>query len=211
MAIKGLSIPVVAKYKDNGNGSVTYSDGIVAEKAVTYKISVEATENNPLYADDDICENEKPRFKTGELTLGTSDFTDKMSLLMLGAKTVQRKLTEGTVSETVFDDDMAPAELGFGIIEAHQINNVDKYKAVILTRVYFNIPEVDVTTKGESIEWQTPEITGIISRSAESNENYKHPWKFEAWTDTKEEALKYLKDVLKVSDPGVGVLTALSE
>ena len=87
---------------------------------------------------------------------------------------------------------------GFGIIETHQINDVDRYRAVILCKTTMAIPAEAATTKGESIEWQTKEIEGTITRSDENTENYKHPWKREAWFDTEKEAMEYLKTILNV-------------
>lgn len=37
-----------------------------------------------------------------------------------------------------------------------------------------------------------------ITRSDENTENYKHPWKREAWFDTEKEAMEYLKTILNV-------------
>ena len=105
---------------------------------------------------------------------------------------------EKEVTELVTDDDMKQTPKGFGIIETHQINDVDRYRAVILCKTTMAIPAEAATTKGESIEWQTKEIEGTITRSDENTENYKHPWKREAWFDTEKEAMEYLKTVLNV-------------
>lgn len=64
MAIKGLSIPVVGRYS-NSDGTVTYSSPTVANKAVNYSISWTVGDNNPLYADNQIAENDKGTFQSG--------------------------------------------------------------------------------------------------------------------------------------------------
>src|SRR5699024_5451708 len=51
-----------------------------------------------------------------------------------------------------------------------------------------------------SIEWQTKEVEGTVNRSDENTTNYKHPWKREAWFDTHDAAMAYLRTVLNALD-----------
>lgn len=197
MAIKGLTTPVFGEYNYNG-GSVTYTNGFVCGSAIEYGVEIETSDNNPLYGDDHIIENDYGTFNTGTLTLNTSDFDQYTSKRLLGLKEVQFTVGEATVTELVTDDDAKTTEKGFGIIETHQINDVDKYRAVILCKVGMSIPSEAATTKRESIEWQTREIEGTINRSDEDTANYRHPWKREAWFDTQSQAMEYLKTVLNV-------------
>ena len=71
---------------------------------------------------------------------------------------MQVQVGETSVTELVYDDDMKGTPKGFGIIETHQINDVDKFRAVILCKVTPSIPANSATTKGESIDWQTKEV-----------------------------------------------------
>ena len=199
MAIKGLTTPVFADYNYNGNAA-SYTNGFVCGSAIEYGVEVETSDNNPLYGDDRIIENDYGTFNTGTLTLNTSDLTQADSKRLLGLKEVQVSVGSGTVTELVTDDDAKSTPKGFGIIETHQINDVDKYRAVILCKVTMSIPAEAATTKGESIEWQTKEIEGTISRSDENTANYKHPWKREAWFDTHEDAMAYLRTMLNALD-----------
>lgn len=199
MAIKGLSIPVFGRYKFNAaTKEVTYTDGIVGGHAIEYTLSVQSTDNNPLHADNKVIENDVGKFSSGTLSLGTDDLTAAVSKYLMGLK--EESLTiEGLteVTETIYDDEAVAPDLGFGIIEMHQKDNVDKYKGVIICRVTMNIPEDTATTRKQSIEWQTKTIEGTVQRSEENTAKRKHPWKREAWFD-KEEALLYLKTVLGV-------------
>lgn len=195
--IKGLSIPVVGKYQNN-NGTVTYSEPTIADHAVSYGISWTTSDNNPGYADNQIQENDKGTFQSGELTLGTADLPQKISAMILGIKVKESVQFGPTGSQItadigIYDDDQSAPFLGFGIIEMHQIDDVDKFRAVFLNKVYFNLPEESAETKGKSIEWQTKEITGAIQRSDEVNADRKHPWMEDAWFDTESNALEFLQ------------------
>ena len=194
--IKGLSIPVIANYKFE-DGTVTYENPIVADHAVSYGISWSTADANPGYADNGIQENEKGTFQNGELTLGTADLTQEISKRLIGSKTDEAEEfgPEGskiTVTEQTYDDDMSSPYLGFGIIEMHEIDGETKYRPIWLYKVYFNIPEEAAETKGESVEWQTREITGQIMRSDEMTEKKKHPWMSDVWAETESDALEYL-------------------
>ena len=197
MAIKGLTTPVFGEYNHSG-ASVTYTNGFVAGAAVEYGVEIETSDNNPLYADDRIKENDYGTFNSGTLTLNTSDLDQYTSKRLLGLKEVQAQVGNTQVTELVTDDDASQNPKGFGIIETHQIDDVDKFRAVILCKVAMSIPAEAATTKGESIEWQTKEVEATINRSDEESANYKHPWKREAWFDTRDEAMEYLKTVLNV-------------
>lgn len=192
MAIKGLSIPVIGDYENEGK-NVTYSNPTVADKAVEYGVSWTTTDDNPLYADNTVAEQDSGVFQSGELTLGTADLTQELSKRILGLKikTVNYG-KEKSVEELIYDDGAKSPYLGFGIIELHQINNIDKYRAVFFPKIKFNLPEEAATTKGESVEWQTKSISASILRSDAVDENYNHPWMIDAWFESEAEAVTYL-------------------
>lgn len=195
--IKGLSIPMCAVYAHNGNGGVTYSEPYVADHAVEYSIEVSSSDSNDFYADNRIQESAAGKFANGTLTLKTAELEPALSKKMVGLKTVTRTIGEKQVNEIVYDDDQKSPDLGFGIIEEHEIDGVTKYLPVILAKVRFNIPKDAATTRGDQIEWQTKEITAKIMRSDQADENYSHPWKFnpEEMMDTEAEAKAYIEAV----------------
>ena len=203
--IKGLSIPVFGKYTFTPTThAVAYSDGMINPKAVSYSVAVEAGENNPAYADNGVAENDRPKFASGTVTLETDDLTQDLSKWLLGLKEYTRTVGSGSVTSLIYDDDQKGLTVGFGIIEEHQINDVDKYKAVILKKVTFNVPADAATTRGASVSWQTKTIEGVIERSEEEvaasspAPAIMHPWKEEAWFDTESAALAFLKSMLGV-------------
>ena len=80
---------------------------------------------------------------------------------------------------------MSVPDLGFGIIIKKKVSGADKYRAVFFHKIKFNIPEDAATTQGETIEWQTPTIEGVIMR----DDSTKHAWKSEATLDTEADAV----------------------
>lgn len=195
MAIKGLTNPVFGDYGFNGTVA-SYSNGFVCGHAIEYGIEIETSDDNPLYGDDRIIENDYGEFSTGTLTLNTSDLDQPTSKRLLNVKEITRTVGDMMVTELVYDDDAKPTPKGFGIVETHQINDKNRYRAVILTKVIPRIPADAATTKGETIEWQTKELECLVERSDQDTADYKHPWKYETWFDTHDEAFEYLKYML---------------
>ncbi len=206
MAIKGLSIPVFGKYQYNPTSrNVSYVDGLVNPHAIEYTMTPESSDSNPLYGDNRVIENDKPTFNTATLSLGVDELDQKTSKYILGVKIYEQTYgNEKKVEVTVYDDDQKAVTVGVGLIELHQIDDVDHYRAVLLKRVVFNLPENTATTKGESVEWQTKTIEGTVSRSEAVTENEKYPWMSDAWFLSEADALEWLQYSL-----GVGTLKTL--
>lgn len=191
MAIKGLSIPICGTYSTN-KGTVTYADPVIADKAVEYSVTITKSENKALYGDNNVAENDKGTFQSGELELTTTDLTQEVSNKILGSKIVQLGTAGKQIQEEVFDDDLDTPYLGFGVIEWHQVNDIDKYKAIFFPKIRFDIPDGAATTKAEQVEWQTSKIKAQIMRSDDVSGDYVHPWRISAWFETEVDAVDYL-------------------
>lgn len=197
MATKGVSIPVMGEYSYNETtGVVSYANPFIANKVAEYSVSWTTGDDNPLYLDNGIGENDKGSFQSGELTLTTGDLEQATSKKILGTTTYTDTYTvdgaEKTATVQVWDDERNSPYLGYGIIEMHQINDVTSYRAIFFPKVYFNVPEEAATTKGESIEWQTRQLPGSILRSDAVTANGAHPWMEDAWFETESDARGWL-------------------
>lgn len=197
MATIGLSKPYYAIYSETG-GVVSYSDGAVMGKATEANISIETTEDNNLYGDNGLAETDR-RFANGTLTLSTTDLSQEVSKAILGlteqAITGIDGVTDTSVKELVYDDAQVTPYLGVGFIIKKKVNGAYKWRGVVLPKVMFSVPEDAATTQGESIEWQTPELTGTIMR----DDSATHVWKKEATFTTEAQAEAYIKARLGIA------------
>ena len=197
MATIGLSKPYYAIYAEAG-GVVSYSDGAVMGKATEANISIETTEDNNLYGDNGLAETDR-RFANGTLTLSTTDLSQEVSKAILGlteqAITGIDGVTDTSVKELVYDDAQVTPYLGVGFIIKKKVNGAYKWRGVVLPKVMFSVPEDAATTQGESIEWQTPELTGAIMR----DDSATHVWKKEATFTTEAQAETYIKARLGIA------------
>lgn len=197
MATIGLSKPYYAIYSETG-GVVSYSDGAVMGKATEANITIETTEDNNLYGDNGLAETDR-RFANGTLALSTTDLSQTVSAAILGLKeeavTGIEGVTDTSVKEIIYDDRQVTPYLGVGFIIKKKVNGVDKWRGVVLPKVMFSVPEDAATTQGESIEWQTPELTGAIMR----DDSATHVWKKEATFTTEAQAEAYIKARLGIT------------
>lgn len=197
MATIGLSKPYFAMYSAAGS-TVSYANGAVMGKATEANIEIDTTEDNNLYADNAIAETDRT-FAGGTLTLSTDDLSQEVSKAILGlaeqAITGIEGVTDTSVKELLYDDQQQTPYLGVGFIIKKKVGGVYKWRGVILTKVMFSTPADAATTQGETIEWQTPELSATIMRDDSTN----HMWKREATFTTEAQAEAYIKDRLGIA------------
>lgn len=197
MATIGLSKPYFAVYSAAGS-TVSYASGAVMGKATEANIEIDTTEDNNLYADNAIAETDRT-FAGGTLTLSTDDLSQEVSKAILGlaeqAITGIEGVTDTSVKELLYDDQQQTPYLGVGFIIKKKVGGVYKWRGVILTKVMFSTPADAATTQGETIEWQTPELSATIMRDDSTN----HMWKREATFTTEAQAEAYIKDRLGIT------------
>lgn len=197
MAGTGLSKPYYAIYNAEGN-VVTYSGGGLMGMAVSTEYNISVSEDNNLYADNKIAESDR-RFAGGTVSLTTDDLSQEVSKAILGLKEVELGdipgITDEGVKELIYDDDQATPYLGMGEVFQKIVRGVTKYRAVVLKKVMFSVPSEAATTQGETIEWQTPTISGTILR----DDTDRHAWKSEATFSTEAQAEIYIKHRLGIA------------
>lgn len=198
MAKIGLSKPYYAIYSNTGT-TVTYSNGGVIGKYTEFSLELEDGENNILSADNGPAESDNS-FAGGTATATTDDLIAERMLAILGLKK-EAITTEGLSTEDaywlVFDDDQDTPYVGLGGIIKKKINNALKYQAFILTKVQFNNPGIEAVTQGETIEWQTQELTAKIMRSDEAKARW---FMMSNELDSEEDAEKIIKAYLNITD-----------
>lgn len=150
MATVGLRDLYVAKITQGEDGTETYGTPRRLAKAISVGLSVEVAEGT-LYADDGVDAVER-EFASGELTLGVNDLLPADLAEVLG-----QELDEDKVVYANSADSAPYFAVGF---RAKKTGGM--YKYVWLYKVKFAIPSEEYKTKGDAIEFNTPEITGTI-------------------------------------------------
>lgn len=195
MALIGLSKPYAAVYANTGS-TVTYSSGAVCGKAVALDISLEDGSDNILYADNAPAESDN-QFAGGTLTLTTDDLYADVMASFLGMEEVAVSGTGLPAGAKWYknNDNQVTPYLGFGAIAKKKVGGAIKYVAIVFQKIQFANLSQSIETQGETINWQTPEITAQIMRS----DNATHDWRWiSSDLDTEADAEALIKNVLNI-------------
>ena len=201
MATIGLSRPYIARYTNAGS-SVSYAGGRLLGKATELSIELNDNNNNILYADNAPAESDN-QFSGGTLSITTDDLRPQAYLGALGA--ISEAISESGINTPgaawlINNDNQAIPYLGFGAIATKMLNGQLKYVGIVLDKIQLKNPNDSITTKGETIEWQTPQLSGTIFRS----DNSTHSWKrITTPLDTEEEADLAVRTYLGISEASI--------
>ena len=150
------------------NGVLTGYGGIkTMGKAISASFEPSAANDNPLYANNGIAERDASGGSGGTLNV-TLDQLDRTAMGDLFGLTASTSVVSG-VTGTGFDftGNELSAPVGVAFVRWNQINNDrSNYQAVIFSYVMFSPSSESYQTLGESVEWQTPELSGIVSGGA---------------------------------------------
>ena len=186
MAKIGLNNLWYSHLTEDQDGTPHYDGKKSFGKAVSANASI-SNNSATLYADDVLAESDTS-FQSGTLTLGVDDDREATFADVLGHSVTE----EGEVVCNA--NDVAPY-VGVGRIVVKLVNNVRLYKAIVIYKVKFGEPSQDDNTKGESVEFSTPEIEGQISTLANGD------WCAVKTFTTKAEALAFIEAIFASSEP----------
>lgn len=181
MANFGLSKPWIAKYNPETN---TYSGAFKCGKAVNTSVTPNYNET-PFYADNEQTEN-VVEFKNGTLTLGVDRMPIQAPKVMFG-----HNVSED--GEEVSKTDDSASYCGYGFITAEMLDGVKKFRSCVLHKVQFKEGEEAYETKGDSIVFKNPSLSGAIMSNAEGEWRTKSPY-----FDTEAEADNWIQIKLGV-------------
>lgn len=164
------------------DGTPSYAGAKSFGKAVSAKVDV-STNDATLYADDVLVESDKS-FQNAKVTLGVAD--DDMTIF---AEILGHKVAESGGEMVRSADDAAPW-VGLGRVVTKMVNGKYVYKGEFLYKVRFAEPSQEDSTKGESVDFSTPEIEGTAATLANGQ------WSAAQVFDTKAAAVAWVKGKL---------------
>ena len=178
MAKIGLNNLWYSKLTEAQDGTPTFDGAKSFGKAVSANVSI--TNNSAsVYADDTLAESDTS-FQSGTITLGVDDDREATFADVLGHEVTD----EGEVIRNA--NDTAPW-VGLARIVVKMVQNVRLYKVEVLYKVKFSEPSQEDQTKGESVEFSTPEIEGTIATLANGD------WSTSMTFATKDEAIAFIQ------------------
>ena len=157
------------------------------EKVIDEKFSAEFN-SAELYADDVLAETDYS-FKKGTLAITVANDDDEKDAELMG-----NTINDGEVVKMV--GDTAP-EFGYGHIVTKMVSGVRKYKVEFFPRVKFTKITTDAKTRGESVEFGTTSVEGVVyPLDADFNGMTAGTWEKHQTFATEAEAEAYLDSCL---------------
>ena len=190
----GFSNIHVATYASEG-GVVSYTGVRKLGRSVSMSIDVSTSDDNDFYADDQLAET----VGGGTFTSGTGSceidgLTPEEEAFVMGLKDGNSVTTDVAVETYQYDQEMDPPYLGLGAVKKVQRDGKSYWKAIVLTKIKFKVPNDDATTQGESVDWQTQTLDYNILR----DDSAKKVWKIVPKTlfTTEAAAVTFIKKAL---------------
>lgn len=181
MAYYGLSNPFIAKF-DAETG--TYSDGFKCGAAVSTDVKPQYNEAK-LYGDDVLQESAK-EFKYADVTLGVTHMPIAAADTMFGHKVDTEK------NKVTYNANDVANYVGYGFFAKEMIAGKTTYIAAILPKVKFAEGDDSYTTKGDSIEFKTPTLSGTAMANKDGD------WKIKETFEKESEAIAFIKEFLNI-------------
>lgn len=181
MANFGLSKPWMAKY-DPSTGK--YTEGFKCGKAVNTSVTPNFNEAQ-LWADNQQVEN-VTEFKNASVTLGVDRLPAEAGKILFGH-------AAGEEEEEISKAEDTAGYVGYGFITAEMAEGKKKYRACVLNKVQFKEGEDSFETKGDTIVFKTPTLSG----TAMADEKGEWRTKSKAF-DSETEADAWIKKKLSV-------------
>lgn len=179
------------------NGVVTGYAGVqTMGKAISASFEPNTPDDNPLYANNAVAENDSSGASGGTLTLTLDRLTQAAAADLYGLEVEDVSVNvgaspgtpvEGTALKYTGNEQSAP--VGVAFIRQNQVDGVRNHEVVLYRRATFSMPTEEAQTLGESIEWQTPEIEASVMGLEGDGTN---AWYEQVIFPTQEAAIAYI-------------------
>ena len=144
--------PMIIPILSETNSATEYGNGEWLDRLMRVKVSPEY-DTPTVYADDGVAE-QMNLFKNAAVELGTTTIPRRVEPIIFG-----NTYDESKQSVSDKEDDTG-SFCGFAFFVCERIENKDVYVVHFLKKVRFKMPADEFETKGETISFKTPVITG---------------------------------------------------
>ena len=178
MAKIGLNNFRYAVATEATDGTLTYGTATKPAKAVSFSFT--PTNNDAkLYADDFLAEADTA-VTGGTCTIGIDKLDAATYAALLGQ-------TVSTGDEVVSDANNVAPYVGLGRVVRIMESGVQKFRVTFFAKVKFSEPSESDTTRGESVQFSTYELNGVVAIPVNGQ------WRKMKTFDTQAAAITYLE------------------
>ena len=186
--------------KDDGV-TTGYTGGVkMMGKAISANFTPSNPEENPLYANNSVAENDSSSASGGTLDMTLDRLKQEAAADLYGLTVEEVTANVGETAVTgralKYRGNEQSSPVGVAFVRMHQEDGMRNHEVVLYRSVTFGMPAQNAQTKGESIEWQTPEISGTV-QGLEGDGS--EPWFESVVFPSQAAALEYIYDRFKES------------
>lgn len=186
MARISARMPMIAKITEAENGDITFTNAIAVGKMIKTTVAPVVI-SGQLAADDDPAAEDVTYYDGANITLNSSTLPTKAAVMMFGSKFTEASEGTQTPARMDYGKEDKSDYVAFGFISGEVVDGVKSFKLTICPKVKFTMPSDEYNTKGNSVTFGTPSISG----KAECDK--KDLWKTEYFFNTASEAIAYFK------------------
>lgn len=180
-----------------------YTGGVkMLGKAISATFTPSNPEDNPLYANNGVSENDSSSASGGTLNMTLDRLKQDAAADLFGLTVEEVSVNVGDTAVTgqalKYHGNEQSAPVGIAFVRMHQQDGMRKHEVVLYRSAIFGMPDEEAQTMGESIEWQTPEISGTVQGLEGDGST---PWYESVVFPSQEAALAYINDRFKENTP----------
>ena len=164
MASFGLSNPWIASYNP---ATGKYKNGFKCGEAIETSVTPNSNEAS-LFGDNKQIES-VAEFKNANVSLGVTKMPIIAAAVVFGHKV-------NDAGEEISNAEDSAGYVGYGFITAEMEDGIKKYRACVLYKVKFKEGEDAYSTKGDSIVFKTPTLSGIAMARDDGEWRKKSPY-----------------------------------
>lgn len=198
MAKTGMYGVYYAKAKLEKNIVVGYTGGVkMMGQAISADFAPSKPSDNPLYANNGVAENDASGASGGTLKTVLDRLTMEAAADLYGLTVKEVSVTVGgqEVKGKSLDytglEQSAP--VGVAYIRENQEDGVRSHEVVLYRRAVYSMPNEKAQTRGEKVEWQTPELEAVVSGMEGDGTN---PWYRSVVFPTQAAAIAFIEQQL---------------
>lgn len=171
-------------------------------QAISAEFTPSSPDDNPLYANNGVSENDSSSASGGSLKTTLDRLTMEAAADLFGLSVtevtviVDGKEIKGRSLDYTGMEQSAP--LGVAYIRENQEDGVRSHEVVFYRRAVYSMPNEKAQTRGEKIEWQTPELNAVVSGMEGDGTN---PWYRSVVFPTQAAAIAFIKQTLEEEPP----------
>lgn len=203
----GAAYTMAAVYNYNkATGEISYSNGGYIGRLARVNIQKADNNDNDWNGDNTVGETDNAfgggtlELEVGEVSTEAAEDYFGLTVVDLSGDDAIDGVEDEDAKKIIYKAAAAVPYIGLGTVLTERIKGTgeENFTAVVLPKVQLSPPNIDVTTRGNTINWQNVTVPGKIFQ----DDQEEPQWKIESSPlSTMAQALAFIRHFLNIADP----------